>query len=430
MNGCFRARQRLGKYRIEKRLARGPYATVYAAFDTIEGLRVALKIPNDEHSTGEELDDFKREVRLAARLYHPNILPLKDASFIDGRFVIVTPLGDETLARRMKRRMSNATMISFAEQTLEALAYAHAESILHCDVKPENLILFGTDHLMLADFGIAKTGLRTIKASGSGTLGYIAPEQAMGRPSPRSDVFAAGLLLYRMFTGHVHDWPFDWPPPGVDRLRARFSAKTEAWLRRALDPRPARRYRDAQHLLSAFEDLKRRRLLLRGARKTRAPRRRADWQDVRVRQFKKLFGRELETRYACSHCDGPISERMIGCPWCGADVPKHEHDTAFPAHCPTCYRGTKLDWAYCPTCDDPGFEVETARHYPDKRYSATCHRKSCGGPLMPFMRYCPWCKTKTRQAWKIKGSDQHCRSCGWGVAADFWTYCPWCRSEL
>ncbi|MEO1576188.1 MAG: serine/threonine-protein kinase, partial [Pseudomonadota bacterium] len=297
VSGTLRARQRLGKYRIEKRLARGPYATVYAAFDTIECLRVALKIPNDDNSAGEELDDFKREVRLAARLYHPNILPLKDASFINDHFVIVTPLGDETLARRMQRRMSNASMISFAEQILDALAYAHAESVLHCDVKPENLILFGTDHLMLADFGIAKTALRTIKASGSGTLGYIAPEQAMGRPSPRSDVFAAGLLLYRMFTGRVHEWPFDWPPEGIERLRSRFSSKTEAWLKRALDLRPARRFRDAQQMLSAFHDLKRRGLLLRGARKMRAPKRRADWQEVRVRQFKKLFGRELQTRY-------------------------------------------------------------------------------------------------------------------------------------
>ncbi len=89
----FRKRQKLGKYRIEKRLACGPYATVYAAMDTIEAVRVALKIPNADQSDKAEIEDFKREARLAARLYHPNILPLKDASFIDGHFVIVTPLG-------------------------------------------------------------------------------------------------------------------------------------------------------------------------------------------------------------------------------------------------------------------------------------------------------------------------------------------------
>jgi len=195
--GNFKKRQKLGKYRIEKRLAEGPYASVYAAMDTIEGQRVALKVPRAEHSDKASLEDFKREARLAARLYHPNILPLKDASFIDGRFVIVTPLGDETLATRLSRRVSMAMLIDFADQLLDALAYAHSERVLHCDVKPENLILFGRDNLMLADFGIAKTALRTIKASGSGTLGYLAPEQAMGRPSPRSDVF-----VYLATRGH------------------------------------------------------------------------------------------------------------------------------------------------------------------------------------------------------------------------------------
>ena len=254
----LKVRQKLGKYRIEKCLAAGPYASVYSALDTIEAQRVALKIPNPEHSDAAAMDDFKREVRLAARLYHPNILPLKDASFIDGRFVIVTPLGDETLAQRLKRRMSVPTMIGFAEQLLDALAYAHSERVVHCDVKPENLILFGTDHLMLADFGIAKTALSTIKASGSGTLGYLAPEQAMGRPSPRSDVFAAGLLLCQIFCGHVPEWPFHWPPPGIDRLRKRVSPQMEAFLCRSLAVTPAKRFRDAQHMASAFQELKRR----------------------------------------------------------------------------------------------------------------------------------------------------------------------------
>ena len=251
--GQFKKRQKLGKYRIEKRLAEGPYASVYAAMDTIEGQRVALKVPRPEHSDKASLEDFKREARLAARLYHPNILPLKDASFIDGRFVIVTPLGDETLATRLTRRTSMATLIDFAEQLLDALAYAHSESVLHCDVKPENLILFGRDCLMLGDFGIAKTALCTIKASGSGTLGYLAPEQAMGRPSPRSDVFAAGLLVYRMFAGVVPEWPFSWPPAGIVKLRSKVSPDMEAFLRRALDVTPAKRFKDAQQMVNVFQ---------------------------------------------------------------------------------------------------------------------------------------------------------------------------------
>lgn len=428
----LKSRQKLGKYRIEKCLAAGPYATVYAAMDTIERQRVALKIPNPEHSDATAMDDFKREVRLAARLYHPNILPLKDASFIDGRFVIVSPLGDETLANRLQRRMSVATMIAFAEQLLDALAYAHSERVLHCDVKPENLILFGTDHLMLADFGIAKTALATIKASGSGTLGYLAPEQAMGRPSPRSDVFAAGLLLYRIFAGLVPEWPFHWPPPGIDRLRKRVAPEMEAFLCRTLNVTPAKRFRDAQQMAAAFQELKRRNQIARGRRKAPGTRegRAANWQDVRLRQFKKEFGKTLEAHYACPACAGPVSERMAGCPWCGIEITKHRGGTRFPAHCPTCHRGTKLDWAYCASCYGPGFEVETKRRFGDRRYSANCHRSACQGPLMPFMRYCPWCRTRTRQRWSLPKSKDRCHRCGWGVTLDYWNHCPWCTATL
>ncbi|MFK8017632.1 MAG: protein kinase [Gammaproteobacteria bacterium] len=428
--GNFKKRQKLGKYRIEKRLAEGPYASVYAAMDTIEGQRVALKVPRIEHSDKASLEDFKREARLAARLYHPNILPLKDASFIDGRFVIVTPLGDETLATRLSRRVSMAMLIDFADQLLDALAYAHSERVLHCDVKPENLILFGRDNLMLADFGIAKTALRTIKASGSGTLGYLAPEQAMGRPSPRSDVFAAGLLLYRMFAGSVPEWPFTWPPAGIAKLRSKVSPDMEAFLRRALDVTPAKRFKDAQQMLNVFQDLKRRSRIVKGKRKPKANGRATNWQDVRVRQFKKEFGRELETHYACGSCDGPVSERMRGCPWCGVEIKKHRGDTRLAAHCPSCHRGTKLDWAYCATCYGPGFEVETTRRFSDRRYSAKCHRSACGGPLMPFMRYCPWCHTRTRRNWTLEKTKDRCERCNWGVTRDYWSHCPWCRSSL
>ena len=133
-----RVRQRLGKYRIDRRLAEGGFATVYKAHDTIAGIPVALKIPHAGLVTKDTLEVFRKEVRLTAGLDHPNILPVKDAGFIDGRFVIAYPLGDETLADRLARRMSARTMLSLADQMLQAVAFAHGRSILHGDLKPEN----------------------------------------------------------------------------------------------------------------------------------------------------------------------------------------------------------------------------------------------------------------------------------------------------
>ena len=98
----MRARQKLGKYRIERRIANTHVAAVYQALDTIQGVRVALKVPHPSAMNDYFLADFKREARLAPRLEHPNILPIRDASFIDGRFVIAMPLGEMSLADRMR----------------------------------------------------------------------------------------------------------------------------------------------------------------------------------------------------------------------------------------------------------------------------------------------------------------------------------------
>lgn len=248
----LKARQKLGKYRIERRLANGGFAVVYQAFDTIEGIRVALKVPHPQIIDDEVLQDFRSEVRMTARLDHPNILPLKDASFIDDRFVIVFPLGQKTLADRLASRMSLPTALDYAEQMIHAVAYAHRLRIVHCDIKPENFIMFPGNRLRLTDFGISKIAQETIRASGTGTVGYMAPEQAMGKPSLRSDVFSLGLILYRMLAGEWPEWPFVWPPPGYARLRRNAHPDLIQVIRRAISFDPRKRYRDANQMLEAF----------------------------------------------------------------------------------------------------------------------------------------------------------------------------------
>ena len=264
----LRARQRLGKYRIERKLAQGGFAHVYAAMDTIEGVRVALKMPHQSVVNPAMLECFQREARLVARLDHPHILPLKDASFIDGRFVIASRLGERTLDDRLRKRMSLETALDLSLQMVSAVAYAHRQKIIHCDLKPENMILLPDGRLQLADFGIAKVAQRTVIGSGSGTVGYMAPEQAMGRPSTKSDVFSLGLIMYRMFSGHLPTWPFEWPTKGYAALRRRAHPELLAIIRKALEVRPNKRFRDADEMLTALQRVRRRALLFH-ARKRR-----------------------------------------------------------------------------------------------------------------------------------------------------------------
>lgn len=245
----------LGKYRIEKCLASGPRADVYRAYDTIHGVRVALKVANPAIVEDSFLDEFRLEARLSAKMEHPNVLPVQNACFIDDHFVISMRLGIETLANRMTRRMSSALALNFSTQALAAVAHAHACRIIHCDVKPENFIVFPDNVLRLTDFGFSKVALRSVKASGSGTLGYIAPEQALGRPMFQSDVFALGLVIYKLFSNHLPEYPYDWPPPGYTQIRKKLRRRTITWLRKALEFRHQDRYRDAVMMEREFNDI-------------------------------------------------------------------------------------------------------------------------------------------------------------------------------
>jgi serine/threonine-protein kinase len=422
--------RKIGKYRIRRRLGTGGFAEVYKALDTVEGVHVALKLPKAPFRTPEVLEDFRKEIRLAARLDHPNILPVKNADFFDGQLVIAYPLGDETLADRLRRRLSATSSLAFAEQILEALAHAHSHRVIHCDVKPENLILFPDHGLCLTDFGIARIALRTISASGSGTVGYLAPEQALGKPSFRSDVFAAGLVIYRMLAGALPAWPFEWPLPGHAVLRRKVPPGFIAFLRRALQVDQRKRFADAEQMLAAFTRL------LPDVRRFRAGKRRRPngnargpgWPELRRREFLARHRGLLKLNGRCTRCSGPVAEEMRACPWCGAVRKRHRTASSFPAKCGRCGRGRKLDWRYCAWCHGPRFRKVADRSYSDVRYTARCSH--CTGPLMPFMRYCPWCRRKTTRKWKIGQHRDRCSRCGWSVFKAYWDHCPWCAKVL
>lgn len=430
-----RVRQHFGKYVIERRLAEGGYAAVYQARDTIEGIRVALKIPYPLFVTKEWIKYFRQEIRLVARLHHPHILPLKNAEQVDGQWVIVTALGAMTLGERLQKRVSVQTALDYTGQMLSAVAYAHEQRIVHCDIKPDNFLIFSDNQVRLADFGIARVALRTLRGSGAGTVGYCAPEQAVGKPSFRSDVFSLGLVVYRMLTGELPEWPYEWPHPGHARLRRRVPAEWIDWLRRATELDPRKRFRDARQMQSAFRTVvtacrrQARAQQVRSAQGANAKtnHHRHDWQEVRRNEFRREYGKILEVGFNCESCNGPVSETMRACPWCGKDRAVHREGTGFPAHCPRCHRGIKLDWQYCPWCYGGGFEPITKRQYDDRRYSARCTNGRCSRKLlMPFMKYCPWCRRRVRRRWQIEGSADRCPHCCWGFLPAYWNFCAWC----
>jgi serine/threonine-protein kinase len=428
----LRRHTRLGKYRIIKKLDTGGFADVFAARDLVQGIDVALKLPRLPHPS--LVRDLRREVRLVNRLDHPNVVRVWNADEIDGHFLIAYELGTETLADRLRRPLAVTTALRIFEQVLEALRYAHERRIMHLDVKPENIILFGSGAVRLGDFGISRVAAatRASQMSAAGTLGYMAPEQAYGLPTMASDVFAAGLIFYRMLSGRLPTWPFRWPFPGHDRFRQRASADLQAVTRRATAFDPERRYADAEAYAAAFH-----RAVLRHQRRRAARRKRqlngngVRWRLIRAREFRRLHGASMGPFFDCHHCNGPVIEAMQACPWCGADDHSYRDVTPHPRYCPDCERGIAADWRFCPWCYGAGFkESAPQRSAPRRGDTGHCSSSRCRGPLPTYARYCPWCRSKVRRAWKAAGLDQRCGGCGGEVAGEFWRFCPWCSLHL
>jgi serine/threonine-protein kinase len=422
---------RLGKYRILRKLDTGGFADVFAARDLVQGIDVALKLPRLPHPA--LVSELRHEVRVANRLNHPNVVRLWNADEIDGHFLIAYELGVETLADRLRRPLAASSALRIFEQVLGALRHAHEHDIMHLDVKPENIILFRSGTVRLGDFGISRVAAKTraSQLSAAGTLGYMAPEQAYGLPTRASDVFAAGLIFYRMLSGELPSWPFRWPFPGHQRFRQRTSPEILAVTRRATAFDPQHRFADAGTYAEAF-----RRAVARLSRRRRARRRQANgngvrWRAIRAREFRRAYRAAIGPFIDCHHCGGPVIEAMRLCPWCGADDLSFREVTSHPLYCPDCERGIAADWRFCPWCYGAGFEDPAAARPGPRRYAAgTCTTRGCRGPLPAYARYCPWCRTKVRRAWKPAGLDERCRSCGWEVAGEFWDFCPWCSTRI
>jgi serine/threonine-protein kinase len=199
------------RYTIERELGSGGMATVYLAHDLKHDRKVALKVMRSELSAILGGERFLREIRIAAKLNHPHILPLYDSGEADGSLYYVMPhVEGESLRVKLNRekQLSVDEAISIAEQVGAALDYAHEDGIVHRDIKPEN-ILIHRGQALVADFGIALAvsaagGTRLTDTGLSlGTPEYMSPEQATGEREldARSDLYSLGAVVYEMLVG-------------------------------------------------------------------------------------------------------------------------------------------------------------------------------------------------------------------------------------
>ena len=207
-----RAQLRLGKYRLIQRLGKGGMGTVFLAEHVTMNRRVALKIvPRSIAKNRASLDRFFAEARAIAALDHPNIVQAYSVdNEMDRYFIVMEYIDGQDLQRMVETNgpMEFDRAADYLRQAAEGLAHAHARNLVHCDVKPSNLLVNSQGVIKILDLGLARLNESDDgQESGGpamGTVDYMAPEQAMGTADfdNRADIYSLGCTLYFLLTGH------------------------------------------------------------------------------------------------------------------------------------------------------------------------------------------------------------------------------------
>ncbi len=199
------------RYELLERVGGGGMADVYKAQDRLLDRPVAVKILHAQFQSDEEfIEKFHREAQAAARLSHPNIVNIYDVGASgDDHYIVMEYVPGRTLKELIQQRghLAPEEALTITGEIAEALAHAHANGLVHCDIKPHNILMMNGQTAKVADFGIARAVTEsTMTYSGNviGSVHYFSPEQAKGTMiTPKSDVYSLGVVLYEMLTGEL-----------------------------------------------------------------------------------------------------------------------------------------------------------------------------------------------------------------------------------
>jgi eukaryotic-like serine/threonine-protein kinase len=265
-----------GRYRVENELGRGGMAKVYRGQDTVLGRTVAIKILAPQYAEDQGfVQRFRREAQAAARISNQTIVSVFDTGSDDGvHFIVMEYVEGRTLADYLTGggRIMPDRAIDIAIDVARALEAAHAQGVIHRDIKPGNIMLDGQGDVKVTDFGIARVTAtaETVAQTAAvlGTASYLSPEQAQGQPvDVRSDIYSLGCVLFEMVTGRP-PFPGDSPvtvaskhvleqPTPPSQINHDVSPDLDAVILRALAKNPANRYQSATEMREDLERVKR-----------------------------------------------------------------------------------------------------------------------------------------------------------------------------